>query len=213
MDSIKKIILTNLNHSIRNIIIPPIGLGYLSAAVKKYSNWDVEILDALNQNLSNKEVIDRIIKGGPKVAGFSTTSRDHCNLIEVCSGIKKKNPHMVIVVGGPHPSGIPDVLLDLVPQIDYVIQGEGEFPLVELLKLIENNKVNQEKIDGLAYRKENKIIVNPVKLKSDINIIPMPDWELINPNSYPLLPHGAISRKMPTDPIIPTRGCPYNCIY
>ena len=54
--------------------------------------------------------------------------------------IKKALPHICIVVGGEHPTAIPEYVLRDCPEIDYVIRGEGELSFLELVHSIYNKK-------------------------------------------------------------------------
>lgn len=51
------------------------------------------------------------------------------------------------------------------------------------------------------------------KIIEDLDSLDFPDWELINPNTYPHAPHGTFTKALPAAPIITSRGCPYTCTY
>jgi len=46
-----------------------------------------------------------------------------------------------------------------------------------------------------------------------LDTLPMPAWDLLQPETYPEAPHGAFTRSFPTAPIIITRGCPSRCTF
>jgi len=95
---------------------------------------------------------------------------------------------------------------------DYVLLGEGEETLLELLdKLTGQNDVAFEKIPGLAYPSGNgNFIRNPRRPDiKDIDSLPFPAWDLVDIEKYRKLwieQHGYFSMNMVT-----TRGCPFHC--
>lgn len=93
--------------------------------------------------------------------------------------------------------------------VDYVIRGEGEKTLEELLVLLEK-KEPLENLMGLAYRKNGKTVVTPPRpVLRDLDELPMPAWDLVDMESYRRIwmkHHGYFSINLAT-----TRGCPYKC--
>ena len=98
----------------------------------------------------------------------------------------------------------------LSPQTDYLLRGETEesFPLfIEKLE----GRGTYEKIPGLVWRENGVVKVNEICPIADINALPLPAWDLINPQNYPPAQHGAFFNKFPIAPIVTTRGCPFAC--
>jgi anaerobic magnesium-protoporphyrin IX monomethyl ester cyclase len=93
--------------------------------------------------------------------------------------------------------------------VDYVIRGEGEETIAELLKCLEK-KESLEMVAGLAYRKNNETVVTKSRaVMRDLDSLPMPAWDLIDIEPYRQLwlkYHGYFSLNIAT-----TRGCPYKC--
>jgi anaerobic magnesium-protoporphyrin IX monomethyl ester cyclase len=93
--------------------------------------------------------------------------------------------------------------------VDYVIRGEGEQTISELLEGLKKN-LSLETIAGLAYRKNDQTIVTkPRAVMRELDALPMPAWELIDLEPYRQLwkkHHGYFSLNIAT-----TRGCPYKC--
>jgi anaerobic magnesium-protoporphyrin IX monomethyl ester cyclase len=93
--------------------------------------------------------------------------------------------------------------------VDYVIRGEGEETLKELLMNLEKNEP-LESIAGLAFQKNNETIVTrPRAVMRDLDLLPIPAWDLIDLDPYRKLwmkHHGYFSLNLAT-----TRGCPYKC--
>ena len=91
---------------------------------------------------------------------------------------------------------------------DCIILGEGELTLLDVLNHFEQNKPITN-IDGIALKIEDKIIKNSKRpILTDLDILPIPAWDLININPYRKAweKHGYFSINLAT-----TRGCPYKC--
>ena len=92
---------------------------------------------------------------------------------------------------------------------DYVVRGEGEETLKELLLSLKSNESVSE-IKGLVFRSANETIVtSPRQVIRDLDTLPMPAWDLIDLEPYRKIwkkHHGYFSLNIAT-----TRGCPYKC--
>lgn len=92
---------------------------------------------------------------------------------------------------------------------DYVILGEGEITLKELVEKLEK-KESIEAVNGIVFRKENKTVHTAKReVLKDLDSLPMPAWDLIDITLYKkawLENWGYFSINLAT-----TRGCPYKC--
>jgi len=94
---------------------------------------------------------------------------------------------------------------------DFIIIGEGEETLLELLRAFKNNEQrNVDHINGLAYRKGDITRkTKPRAVLKDLDQLPSPAWDLVNIKPYRdmwMQHHGFFSINFVT-----TRGCPYKC--
>jgi anaerobic magnesium-protoporphyrin IX monomethyl ester cyclase len=93
--------------------------------------------------------------------------------------------------------------------IDYVVRGEGEETLRELLLALEN-RADCSRISGVAFRKSGATIVTPARpVLRDLDTLPLPAWDLVDVENYRkiwLRHHGYFSLNVAT-----TRGCPFKC--
>lgn len=210
----KKILFVVPNHLNREILIPNIGFGYLATAVRNNTTYTIELMDALRLNLTNDDTAYAIIRSRPRIIGFQMMSRDAKNVSSICKIIKTLNSNLITVVGGPHPSGIPEFVLKNNPEIDFLIVGEGEIPFVKLLNELEKEKPDLSKVEGLGYRDENgSININKQYFEQSLERLGIPAWDIIDPRRYPQAPHGTFCMNLPSAPIFVTRGCPYLCTY
>ena len=115
---------------------PPLGLGYLATAIRK--EHDVEILDSINEDMTF-ERFERLIKEKkPDVVGFMFFTCETDSVVRSLQIIKNVKPDTVTVVGGPHPSCMPQETLERIPEIDYVFVSEGEIGLPLFLDILLN---------------------------------------------------------------------------
>src|SRR5512139_2088440 len=104
-----------------------------------------------------------------------------------------------VIIGGIHPTFMPDEALEYA---DFVIRGEGEHTLVELLESVEKGTPALMGIRGLSYRdRDGRNVHNPSReFIEDLDRFPEPDFSLVH-NWSPSNPY----------PVSTSRGCPYDC--
>ncbi|MBO8130211.1 MAG: B12-binding domain-containing radical SAM protein [Candidatus Marinimicrobia bacterium] len=130
---------------------------------------------------------------------FTTYSKTTFELIEC---IRKKVQNAKVIVGGIDASIRPDVYLK--NGADFVIIGEGELSLGNLLGYIENKRAPIESIPNLAYIKNGKTTINRTSLIEDLDSVPHPDYNIDYVSDFTL---NGKKHAM----IMSSRGCPYKC--
>ncbi len=192
---------------------PPIGLCSLAAYLIKYGYDNVRILDANILKLSIKQVVQTLGDDSPDAVGIYCNTAGYYAVQSLSEAIKKTFPELKIILGGPHPSAMPEETLKEIPA-DYCIMGEGEETLLDLVQHLDDHSMDMSDIDGLARKSEDhEIIVNrPRKRIEDLDALPFPAVHLLPPLSlYKLyLLH---YKKLPYMTVMTSRGCPYSCIF
>jgi len=93
---------------------------------------------------------------------------------------------------------------------DFVLLGEGEETLLELVTAIRNGHDNFEAINGLAWKRQGLPVQTAArKVMKDLDRLPIPAWDLVDMESYRKIwmeHHGYFSLNIST-----TRGCPFKC--
>ncbi len=184
----------------------PLGLAYLAAVLKKEKH-DVQVIDALAENLSCDEILNRI-NHNTEVIGISTNISSGLNACVLSRKIRVKFKHAYIIMGGPWATTEYEHIL-IHNYANFVVIGEGEKTVVELLQNLPEHDGKLKLIKGIAYMdsKNGLVKTEPRPLIKDLDSIPFPAWELFPPyNKYPFLKH-----KEPQFPIITSRGCPLDC--
>ena len=183
-------------------VYPPLGLCQLAAVDR---NDVIQVFDAEGEGVSIEKTEDFLIEIRPKIVGLSATS--------FTLGIVERWAHFckslgaVIIVGGPHASLAPKHTFDSCPSIDFIVRGEGEVVINDLIEQILNNQFDQN-LAGVCRRKENEIYIDSEILQvKDFTELPFP--KLINMPIHNYWCPDAISKPMIT--MMTTRGCPYRC--
>jgi magnesium-protoporphyrin IX monomethyl ester (oxidative) cyclase len=208
---------------------PPMGMACLGAVLEK-AGYEVKIIDAAAEDFNHSEKINdnmvrlgismedlkqRITEYHPDVVGVSCLFTAQIKtVLEICNSIKQVDPSVPVVIGGSHPSALPEQSLKS-SFLDYVIIGEGEYTFRELLNKLKNNEAVSD-IDGFAWKEDGKIHVNPkTKFIEDINELPKPARHLLPMKTYfdINLPQCGTSLKRPNTTIATSRGCTGNCVF
>ncbi|AQQ53876.1 B12-binding domain-containing radical SAM protein [Planococcus lenghuensis] len=188
------IILSTLN---AKFIHTNIAIRYLKASA--LPEFDVTLAEYTIKDPIYNIVADLYLKK-PDVLGFSCYIWNIEETIEVIRMMKTVNPDTVIVVGGPEVTYDAYDLLKRVPEIDYIVIGEGEQSFKELLKALDGRQ-EIAAVPGIAWLKDNKFTVHPPAAKADLRELPSP---FRFPEDIQNLPRRITY-------IETSRGCPFSC--
>jgi len=193
-------------------IVPNLGMGYLAASLLR-SGFYVEIFHCARDNLKPREVAQKIQADRIDVIGIQSLSFFHNKAVETAKWIKYLAPNSIVVTGGPHASGVREIALDENSEFDYGFAGEAEIGFTEFIKQIEGGELFPETIPGLIWRNDNHILSNEIQVVRNLDKLPMPPWDMMNPWNYPQQAHGMFPPDFPVAPLIFSRGCNHNCAY
>lgn len=123
----------------------------------------------------------------PDVIGFSVYSNTVTCISTIIDTIHEMLPNVIFILGGPHAAFSSEAILKANENINYVIRGEGEKTIVELLDMIDLNQDIPHTIDGITYRDSNNNICltkdrEPIK---ELDSLPFVKRNLIYKN-YPV---------------------------
>jgi radical SAM superfamily enzyme YgiQ (UPF0313 family) len=199
-------------YNLSDHIQPSLGLGYLATAIRR--EHEVVILDCIKENV-NMDKLDGVLRQHrPDVLGFQCYTFDLKFVAEGLKLAKQIRKNMITVVGGPHPSAMPEDLFKRAGEgLDFSFVGEAEVGFPRLLDGLNHDHRNLSDIPGLVWRENDRIRSNPQVFSEDLDALGMPAWDLIHPETYPESQHGAFYQKFPIAPIMVTRGCPYPCTF
>lgn len=192
---------------------PPLGTLYAASLMRK-NGYPVDLFDTnlLDNPLAIQSVLE---EKKPKYLviyddGFNyltkmclTKMREAC--FQMIAFGKKQN--CIVIVCSSDATDHYEEYLD--KGADFIIQGEGELTLLELINAIEKgNEI--ETVNGIVFQKKGIATVNSKRtVLENLDQLPLPAWDLIDINAYKRIwakSNQAFSLNLAT-----TRGCPFKC--
>jgi len=173
-------------------------------AVLREAEHEVYFIEGAALNLKKREVKKQIKKIKPDLVVVHTTTPSIYSDLSYCDMVKKINSKVMTVVVGPHVTAVPENTFKIAKgNLDVVVLGEYDLTLVDLA-----NKKSFSKIEGIAYLKNKKYIQNKSRVLLDVNKLPFPAWDLIDPCWY----HDA-GKRYPFLTLYSARGCFGRCTF
>jgi magnesium-protoporphyrin IX monomethyl ester (oxidative) cyclase len=212
----------------RKLAVPPLGLASLAARLRQ-EGLDVQILDVMMEGYSNEQINGRQILYGlgdadvrkriasfdPDLIGvsclFSNRGREALHL---CRLAKEAAPDAHVVLGGQHPSGMPQLVLD--PNVDYLMYGEADNSFVQLIQAIDAGGDLRE-VSQIVLKDGDKFWKSPKNDYPDPRRLPLPAWELVDLEQY--WSAGLADYEINTKGYkrflitMTSRGCPHECYF
>lgn len=186
--------------------IPPFGLAQIASYLEE-KKISVKLLDADALKLSHSEIANLFrCKKEPSFIGITATTSTINSAIKVAELSREIFKNAKIVMGGIHPSIMPAEVL--MPGLaDFVVRNEGEETFLELVA-----GAAAEKIAGLSYKRDNRIIDNPARpVIENMDSLPLPAYHLLPMEKY--FPALGSYKKLPASGMITSRGCPGRCTF
>ncbi len=194
---------------------PPLGILQLAAYLESRNDkWDIEVLDSQAMNYGWSKLRRHIESHKPDVVVSSSLAT--CNTFTVLRTLeiaKKVNPDIKTVVGGQHFTALADESLKKYPEIDFVVRGEGEVTLCELVKCLDE-KASPLNVKGLSFRNNDKIIHNPSRpFISNLDDLPFPGYHFVEEHmkkyNFKMMAYKGAGYAM----VEASRGCPHKCTF
>jgi anaerobic magnesium-protoporphyrin IX monomethyl ester cyclase len=152
-----------------------LGLASLESFLSA-KNIRTDSLDMCIENLSIRETIRKILHINPAAVGVSLLDSTQKTGLKIIRELRDCGYQGKIIVGGYFPTFAAKEILRDFPQIDFVVKGEGELTLLELVrKILKKTTVPYNRILGLSFRHKGTIIENPARpLIKNLDILPPP---------------------------------------
>ena len=201
--------MASLNRYIQNV---PLNYIHLGAYLREHGYTPLILDEIFDDN--GPEGVDQAIRSHKiSVVGIGAMTCEMPQAIAEARRLKSVHPRLKIVFGGPHPSGDPEECLRS-GAVDYVIVGEGEIALVELLDALTANR-DTSGISGVwSLAPDGKLIANGRAPVPDIEALPRPAYDMLDLERYFRLDSPWHFPKSPRAvQFITERGCPYQCSY
>ncbi|MEI6578516.1 MAG: radical SAM protein [Eubacteriales bacterium] len=179
----------------------PLGVLSIATYLKK-NGYDVKIYD---RNIDKTKISILMKSYNPDLVGISViSSRGLKDALKVSKAVKKFGK--LIIWGGQMPTMQTELCFDC-EYIDYIMMGEGELTWLEFAQKIGKSE-SLDNIDGIAYKKDEKIIFTKCRDFADLKDLPLIDWTIVNPQIY--------YQKYIYDDLLylfSSKGCPFNCSF
>jgi radical SAM superfamily enzyme YgiQ (UPF0313 family) len=182
-------------------LLPPLDLAY-SASLLEKNGFEVEILDCAASGLKKSKAIKKILKKSSDLIIVNTSGISASDDLDFAHQLKNSTNAFIGVIG-PYINHYPENVFS--KKIDVVISGEVEYTILELA-----NEIPLDKIKGISFKNNDKIIKNPSReLITNLDELPFPAYHLLpmKKYSYWYLP------EMPFTTFQSSRGCSFKCIY
>jgi len=192
-----------------NTIWPPYSLVSI-AAVLEESGHSVKIYDYPASRFNPDDFHSFIRESAPEAVIASCTTPTVNDDLESCLKIKQILPDTKIILFGIHGTVFFKDILRECPFIDFIIRGEPEYTVKELISALDTNQGGElSDIKGLAWRNRGNVVGNAEReYISELDELPMPAWHLIDIEKYKLPFIGK-----PYLIVVPGRGCVDNCSF
>jgi radical SAM superfamily enzyme YgiQ (UPF0313 family) len=196
----------------------PLGLGYIASFLEK-AGYDVSIIDAYARNLTFDEIERSIYRLNPNIIGISCLSDQRASWVKLIQLIRTMHNDIRIVLGGAHPTLMPEqTLRNYKP--DAVVMGEGEETMLELVMTWENNG-SLDAVKGIAFLKGDSVFfAAPRERITNLDAMPFPAYHLVDLDDYTewsllkmIFKTRGIDRLPKYASISTSRGCVGDCGY
>lgn len=198
-----KILLTTLNSQ---YVHSNPALRYLYTVVANEKS-DVSLREfTINNDL--KYIYTEVIRANYDLVCFSCYLWNIEQIKELSSDLKKAEPEIKIMLGGPEVSFMIPEFMKRNPWCDYIVSGEGEYAFYRFVRAMDGVRTEGcltlsdelSTIPGLSYRDNGKIFINGESKPMNFNAIPFP-YSILEPEQDKVVYYES------------SRGCPYNCSY
>ncbi|MDD2702970.1 MAG: radical SAM protein, partial [Candidatus Omnitrophica bacterium] len=182
----------------------PFFLAYAAALLHKHG-YEAILIDAVAEQIQEHEFLERFVLKGfdylvaeTSIPSFEDDMRFLRRIAEF--GIP-------IILAGPNTEIFQPSFLERHPFISFVMCGEYELTLLDLLRCIEEKKDFAD-VRGLVYRKDGTAIKNASRGHFSLDILPWPLRDTLPMEKYLDAPGGM---RTPSVQMMASRGCPYRC--
>ncbi len=185
-----------------------VGFVYIAGSLRA-AGYEVDYYDAMSLWHKWPDIKKRIEDFKPDVIATTSFTASIVKALELCNLAKQINPSVITVLGNVHAAFCYDEILKEEHEVlDYIVRGEGEVTLVELLDCI-NSSGDPATVDGLAFWRNDDVVVTPkAPYIHDLDSLPTA-WDLVE---WPIYSYRAKNNARLA--IISTsRGCKSQCSF
>jgi len=187
---------------------PPSWVAYIGGALKSAGYDNIRFIDAMTNDIPEDKLREIIRENKPDVVLATAITPMIYKAQDVLRFVREEIPQAKTVLGGVHPTFMYRQVLTEAPWIDYIVRGEGEEIIVNLMNAIAAGTDTQQRKDikGISFIDGDQIIATPANppIKNIDNLTP--DWSLLEWDKYIYIPLN-VRVAVPNF----ARGCPFTC--
>lgn len=186
---------------------PHLGLLYVAGHARA-AGYHPVYYDAMTKNHDLEQIRRRIVQENPDYVGSTAYTSSIVDAMDVLRVAKEANPTVITIIGGIHANFMYRELLEEYPFLDFVVRGEGEETVVELLNTVETGGDLSE-VKGIAYRDGRTVTITPTRPFVENMDYLIPAWDLVEWEDYTfyVLPGSRLGL------VNSSRGCIHECVF
>jgi len=204
----------NLGHSwggkssMKEGILPSLGVGYLAAALRKRGH-DVVLIDSPALGYDVNDAARAVLREQPTIVGISCITARAGAAYDLARVLRREKPDLILAMGGPHVTAFHTRIPEQCPEIDALFPGEAEWTFADYVDDIDAGR-NPAGLPGVDCRTPQGewIFGPPHEPVKRLDELPIMAWDLYNPNLYRPLP--SQGRYHPVATMLTSRGCPWS---
>jgi anaerobic magnesium-protoporphyrin IX monomethyl ester cyclase len=185
----------------------PLNMVYLAGSARA-AGLEPFIYDAMTKGIGHEEIEAKIKEIRPDYVATGAITCTLPDALKVLETAKRLAPSIITILGGIHPTFMHEEVFSKSPHVDFIVRGEGELTLKELLSALKEG-APAENVKGVAYRIDGVVRVTddrPLMSGAELDSLPKA-WDLLDweDYSYFVVP-GARLGALDT-----SRGCDKDC--
>jgi anaerobic magnesium-protoporphyrin IX monomethyl ester cyclase len=189
---------------------PPAWAAYIHGALRTGGFPELQFIDAMNHDIDDRTLVADAKAFGPDVVMATAITPAIYKAQDTLKLLKEALPGVTTVLGGIHGTFMYGQVLQEAPWIDYVVRGEGEEVVVNLVRMLArgNAEAERREVKGIAYLEDGKAVATPAHPPiRDLDAL-TPDWDILDWDQYIYYPLG-VRLAVPSF----ARGCPFTCSF
>jgi radical SAM superfamily enzyme YgiQ (UPF0313 family) len=187
---------------------PPLGLLYVAAGLKAWTDAQVELLDAPALHLDQKAIAERIARTRPDIVGIQAMTFTVIDAIATVRTAKSACPGTHVCLGGPHVNLYPKETLSI-EGVDSLVLGEGERPFADMVNALSRG-TDIANVQAVAVMRNGEPSTTEARtLEANLDSLPQPARDLLDSSLY----WSVLAKRNPVTTAMTSRGCPMKCIF
>jgi anaerobic magnesium-protoporphyrin IX monomethyl ester cyclase len=189
---------------------PPAWVAYLSGALKQAGYTDIRFIDAMTDHIDDAALESLLLAERPDAVLCTAITPAIYKAQETLAMVRRLHPAAVTILGGIHGTFMYGQVLSEAPWIDYIVRGEGEEIVVNLVRALDTGVLPaaRREIKGIAFLEDGApVATTPHPPIQDLDSL-TPDWAILDWAKYIYIP-------LNCRVAIPNfaRGCPFTCSF